>query len=317
MVNVVSLNYTNLNGFLLPPPATSGSVSVSTPEIRSAAIGIGRTQVTPADIVQATLSFANLGSEAARDLWVNLTLGPGLGYLNATLVPLLNGGEVHFALSNVPLGPTTIFLNASVDPGVADHWPMTINGSVTYTDAYGNVFPRFPMASNLIEASVPRIVLRVSPATTSIEADALVFYNIYLVNAGSGVAGDVQLSLPLPAGFWYIPDTSDATLTTVTSTYLRRWTNVAPGSKSFSLELKAKPSIRDGSRANLTLHADYTDLNGNIRSADAAAIANFVASQIKLKLDAPASESRVGETLKYTLNISNVRGSVAHARWLV
>src|SRR5205807_2686892 len=85
-----------------------------------------------------TWSFTVLGSEAARDLWVNLTLGPGLGYLNATLVPLLNGGEVHFTLSNVPLGPTTIFLNASVDPGVADHWPMTINGSVTYTDAYGN-----------------------------------------------------------------------------------------------------------------------------------------------------------------------------------
>ena len=217
----------------------------------------------------------------------------------------------------MPLGPTTIFLNASVDPGVADHWPMTINGSVTYTDAYRNVFPKIPVASNLIEASVPRIVLRVSPATTSIEADALVFYNIYLVNAGSGVAGGVQLSLPLPASFLYITDTSDATLTTVSSTYTWSWTNVAPGSKSFSLELKAKPSARDGSRVNLTFHADYTDLNGNIRSADAAAIANFVASQIKLKLEAPASESRVGETLKYQLTVQNNGGSVAHALWLV
>ena len=317
LVNVASLNYTNLNGFLLPPRVTTWSVLVSAPDIRSAAIGIGRTQVTPADIVQATMSFTNAGSEPARDLWVNLTLGPGLGYLNATLVPLLNGGEVHFALSNVPLGPTTIFLNASVDPGVADHWPMTINGSVTYTDAYRNVFPKIPVASNLIEASVPRIVLRVAPATTSIEADALVFYNIYLVNAGSGVAGGVQLSLPLPASFLYITDTSDATLTTVSSTYTWSWTNVAPGSKSFSLELKAKPSARDGSRVNLTFHADYTDLNGNIRSADAAAIANFVASQIKLKLEAPASESRVGETLKYQLTVQNNGGSVAHALWLV
>src|SRR5437879_8786083 len=313
LVNVVSLNYTNLNGFLLPPPATSGSVSVSTPEIRSAAIGIGRTQVTPADIVQATLSFANLGSEAARDLWVNLTLGPGLGYLNATLVPLLNGGEVHFALSNVPLGPTTIFLNASVDPGVADHWPMTINGSVTYTDAYRNVFPKIPVASNLIEASVPRIVLRVSPAPTSIQPDALVFNNIYLVNAGSGVASGVQLSLPLPARFLYITATSDATFTIASSTYTWSWTNVAPGSKSFSLELKAKPSVRDGSRANLTFHADYTDLNGNLRSADAAAIANFVASQIKLKLEAPASESLVGDTLTYQVTVNNHGDSVARS----
>src|SRR2546429_8361659 len=63
----------------LPPRVTTWSVLVSAPDIRSAAVGIGRTQVTPADIVQATLSFANLGSEAARDLWVNLTLGPEIG----------------------------------------------------------------------------------------------------------------------------------------------------------------------------------------------------------------------------------------------
>src|SRR5439155_544683 len=77
------------------------------------------------------------------------------------------------------------------------------------------------------------------------------------------------------------------------------------------------PLADDGSRVNLTFHADYTDLNGNIRSADAAAIANFVASQIKLKLEAPASESRVGETLKYQLTVQNNGGSVAHALWLV
>jgi hypothetical protein len=194
---------------------------------------------------------------------------------------------------------------------------MTINGSLTYSDAYRNVFPAVTMTSNLIEASVPKIVLRVSPATTSIEADALVFYNIYLVNAGSGVAGDVQLSLPLPASFLYVTDTSDATPQVVGSTYTWGWKNVAPGSKSFSLELKAKPSVRDGSRENLTFHADFTDLNGNIRSADAAAIANFVAAQIKMHLDAPASESRVGETLKYTLTIQNLGGSVAHSLWLV
>src|SRR5439155_3627329 len=158
MARGTSVKSTTLNASPRPPRVTSCSSLGRAPATRSAATGIGRTQVTPADIVQATLSFANLGSEAARDLWVNLTLGPGLGYLNATLVPLLNGGEVHFALSNVPLGPTTIFLNASVDPGVADHWPMTINGSVTYTDAYRNVFPKIPVASNLIEASVPRIV---------------------------------------------------------------------------------------------------------------------------------------------------------------
>ncbi|TLZ57820.1 MAG: DUF11 domain-containing protein [Methanobacteriota archaeon] len=318
LVNVVSLNYTNSNGFLLPPRVTTWAVQVSAPEILSAAVSLGRTQVTPADIIRAAISFTNTGSEAARDAWVNLTLGPGLIYLNATLVPLLNGGEVHFTLSNVPLGPTTIFLNASVDFSIADHWTMMMNGTLTYTDGYRNVLPSVPIVSDLIEASVPIVILRVSPATTSIEADSLVFYSIYLVNAGSGMAGDVQLSLPLPASFLYVSNTSDGALSIVGSTYTWRWTNVTPGSKSFSLELRAKSTVRNGTRANLMFHADYTDVNGNFRpGVDASAIANFVASQIDMQLGAPSSDSRVGETLQYTLRIRNLGGSVAHDLWLV
>src|SRR5439155_917765 len=187
--------------------------------------------------------------DPAKDLWVNDTVPAGLTYLSDTANDLasafrgrvVSGNSLYIRLGDMPslqtwsftvtanaatnLVPGSTLVNvASVDPGVADHWPMTINGSVTYTDAYRNVFPKIPVASNLIEASVPRIVLRVAPATTSIEADALVFYNIYLVNAGSGVAGGVQLSLPLPASFLYITDTSDATLTTVSSTYTWSWT---------------------------------------------------------------------------------------------
>src|SRR5204863_141457 len=215
--NTAFLNYTDEKGFSWPTKVASADVAFGGPVI-SLTKSSTKTLVHSKETIVYQITIQNTG-EPAQDLWVNLTLGPGLGYLNATLVPLLNGGEVHFALSNVPLGPTTIFVNASVDPGVADHWPMTINGSVAYTDAYRNVFPKIPVASNLIEASVPRIVLRVSPAMTSIEADALVFYNIYLVNAARGVSGAVQLSQPLPASFLYITDTSDATLTTVSSTY--------------------------------------------------------------------------------------------------
>jgi uncharacterized repeat protein (TIGR01451 family) len=321
LTNTVSLNYTNANGFLLPSKTTTWAVRVSAPEIPSGAISVARTRVTPADILAATVTFANTGSEAAADAWVNLTLSSDLIFVNASLVAYYNGDEVHFTLANVPLGTTTIFLNASVDSAVGDHSVMSINGTLTYTDAYHNRLPRVLIASGLVEASVPKITIRVSPPTLSVEADALVFYNIYLVNTGSGVAGDVNLSLPLPASFLYVMDTAEASggsRNLLGSTYTWDWTDVGPGSRSFTLEMKAKSTVLNGTRAILKFHADYRDLNGNFRSNETLATANFVASQIVLDLTGPPSgDAHGGDTRTYVLVIRNVGGSVAHSLWLV
>ncbi|TLZ91460.1 MAG: DUF11 domain-containing protein, partial [Methanobacteriota archaeon] len=282
LTNTVSLNYTNANGFLLPPKITTWPVLVSAPNIPSAAIAVARTRVTPADILSATVTFANTGSEAAADAWVNLTLSSDLIFVNASLVAYSNGDEVHFALADVTVGTTTIFLNASVDSAVGDHALMRINGTLGYTDAYRNEMPRILIASGLVEASVPKITLRVSPPTLLVEADAVVFYNIYLVNTGSGVAGDVNLSLPLPASFLYVMDTAElsgGSRNLLGSIYTWNWTDVGPGSRSFTLEMKAKSTVLNGTRAILKFHADYRDLNGNFRSNETSAVANFGASQ--------------------------------------
>jgi len=320
LTNTVSLNYTNANGFLLPPKITTWPVLVSAPDIRSAAIAVARTRVTPADILAATVTFANIGTEAAADAWVNLTLSSNLIFVNASLVAYYDGDEVHFTLAGVPLGSTTIFLNASVDSAVGDHALMRINGTLGYTDAYRNEMPRILIASGLVEASVPKITLRVSPPTLLVEADAVVFYNIYLVNTGSGVAGDVNLSLPLPASFLYVMDTagiSGGTRNLLGSIYTWNWTDVGPGSRSFTLEMKAKSTVLNGTRAILKFHADYRDLNGNFRSNETSAVANFGASQIVLTLPSPTADAHAGDTRTYVLTIRNVGGFVAHNLWLV
>src|SRR5207249_5363263 len=114
---------------------------------------------------------------------------------------------------------------------------MRINGTLGYTDAYRNEMPRILIAAGLVEASVPKITLRVSPPTLLVEADAVVFYNIYLVNTGSGMAGDVNLSLPLPASFLYVMDTAElsgGSRNLLGSIYTWNWTDVGPGSRSFT-----------------------------------------------------------------------------------
>jgi len=320
LTNVVSLNYTNSNGFLMPPRASTWTVSVSAPEIEPASVAIAPNQATPADVITAIVTFVNTGTESARDVWVNLTLDWGLLFLNATHVALVNGSRVHFTLANVPVGPRTIFLNASVRSNVTDHQLLTVDGTLTYTDGYRNVVGTVPIDMDGVEASVPRILLLVTPNETTVEAGTRVFLNIYQANAGSGVAGDVWLTLQLPAGFSDAKDASNisgATRTVVGSTYTWQWTNVAPGPKSFPLELTAKGSVLDGTRANLTFHTDYTDANGNFRNGETrSAFANFIASRVNMVVTPSILEARAGDTIHLELNLSNIGGSAAQNIWV-
>ncbi|MGI0149692.1 MAG: hypothetical protein ACREDF_09205, partial [Thermoplasmata archaeon] len=320
LTNVAALNYSNSNGFLMPPRITTWSVQVSAPQIESASVAIAPNQATPADVITAVVTFANTGTEAARDVWVNLTLDWGLLFLNATYVALVNGNHVHFTLPNVPVGLRTLFLNASVRSNVTDHQLLTVDGTLTYTDAYRNLVGTVAIAMDGVEASVPKIILLVSPSETTVEAGSRMFLNIYQANAGSGVAGDVWLTLQLPAGFSDAEDASNAsgaTRTVVGSSYTWHWSNVAPGPKSFPLELTAKTSVINGSRANLTFHTDYTDAKGNFLNGETkSAFANFVASRINMLVTPSVVDVRAGDTITLRLILRNIGGSASRNIWV-
>lgn len=317
LVNVVGLNYTNSNRFLMPLRVASWSVSVVAPQLASAHITLSRTRVTPADVVSGAITYTNVGNEAARSSWINLTLDPNLYFLNASLVGSVSGNTVHFVLAGISIGPGAIYLNASVNASVTDHVLLTLNGTMTYSDGYGNVLSTVSIASGSAEAAVPRLILSVTPGNAPVEAAGYAFYNVYQVNAGSGVAGDLWLTLPLPAGFVYISDTSDGTRSVVGSTFTWHWTNVAPGPRSFSLELQAKASVLDGTATDLVFHADYTDANGNFREGVTyVSHATFVAPRISFTLSSGPGEARSGDLVRYNLTIVNLGSSTARNLWL-
>lgn len=313
----LGLNYTNTNGFLLPPRETSSSLPVAAPWFRDATVTIGETRATAADVIQATVSYANDGNEPARNAWVNLTLNPALNFINATIPASAGRGFAHFALSAVPIGVGSIVLNASVDAAVGDHDLLSVAGMIAFTDGYGNRLPTVPIAMDSVEASAPKLRLLVTPGTSVVEAAGLAFFTIYQINAGSGVAGDVWLSLPLPASFVFVSDLSDGQRTLAGSTYTWHWSNVTPGAKSFVLQLRARPSVLDGTRTNLTFHSDYTDKNGNFRPGNTTyANVNFVAPRIDIVTTASPQIARPGETVALKVNIRNLGSVAAHNLWL-
>ena len=315
--NRALLNYTNANGFLLPPREASSVVPVNAPSIESAYVTIVGNRATPADVIRAVVTYANEGNEPARDMWVNLTVDNALNFLNATLPAFVSGNEVRFTLANVPVGLGSIVLNASMDASVEDHQLLAIGGTISFTDGYRNRLLSVPIASDGVEASSPKIRLFVTPGNTAVEAAGLAFFTINQVNAGSGVAGNVWLTLPLPPSFVYVNDLSDGERTLAGATYTWHWSGVAPGAKSFSLQLRAKPSVLDGTRTNLTFHTDYTDTNGNFRPGNTTyAVVNFVAPRIDMGVSAASAVVRPGETVALKVNVTNVGGSEAHNLWL-
>jgi len=317
LVNMVTLDYTNANGALLPPRNASWSVVVREPFVASGAVSIARTQATPADIVAATVAFANSGDEPARDAWVNVTIGPDLGFVNASVPAILTPNQVHFTLSNVGPGATVIYLNATVNVTTTDHEILVVGGTLGYTDGFRNVLPSVPFSADSVEATAPLIILSVTPAQAWVEADTIAFFTIYQTNAGSGVAGDVWLTLPLPAGFVYDNDSSDGTRTSVGSRYTWHWSNLGPGSKSFSLELRAKATVQNGTFAELLFRADYTDANGNLRpAATANASIRFRAPQIQFDFTAAPLVGRPGDTIRYSLTVTNVGNSTIRNLWI-
>src|SRR3989441_4036232 len=317
VTNLVTLNYTNSNGFFLPAKDASWTVVARAPRITSAFVIIVPTQATPLDVVPAVVLFTNSGNEPARDAWMNLTIDPGLSFLNASLPATVSGVTIRFYLTNVGVGLTLVYLNLSVQRWVSDHQSLPINGTLAYSDAFRNVLPLVFLLSDAVEASVPRVVVSVAPQQSWVEAGTIGVFSIYQVNAGSGVAGDVWLTLPLPASFVYDNDSSDGTRTSVGSRYTWHWSNLGPGSKSFSLELRAKATVQNGTFAELLFRADYTDANGNLRpAATANASIRFRAPQIQFDFTAAPLVGRPGDTIRYSLTVTNVGNSTIRNLWI-
>jgi len=318
LTNTATLNYTNSNGILLPPRNASWSVTIVAPDLVSAIVSIARTQAVPSDVVGVVVSFANAGNEAARDVWMNLTFDPEIVFLNASVTASASGPtSVRFVLNGAPIGVSSVFLNVSANVTVLDRRLLAVGGSLNYTDGFRNLRPSVMLVPDSFAASVPVISLVLTPNEATLEPGSDLFLNVYQINAGSGVAGDVWLTLSLPAGFVYVNDTADVPHTQLGVTFAWHWSDFGTGAKSFVLQLRALTSFANGTGARLTFHTDYTDANDNFRPGITKNVSvTFVAPIFQMTLLALRDYAFPGETARFALTIRNVGGATAFSLWL-
>ncbi|OGS48578.1 MAG: hypothetical protein A3K68_05510 [Euryarchaeota archaeon RBG_16_68_13] len=313
-----TLEFTNENGASLPSKEADLSVASVAPFVPAASFQFSGTAADPGDTVPATLTWTNAGNEPAEDLWINLTLDPYLGLLDASEPATVGGGSVRFHSTSVGLGDHGTFLNLTVLSGVPDRRNLVVGGVLDYTDGWGNGWPRPTFSGDLLVATAPVLGLSVSPTNITVEAGTRVEYSIQHANAGSGTTGDVWLNLTLPASFVYVSDTSGTFAGIAGNEHRWHWTDQGPGQRSFLLVLQAKASVADGTQETLAFTLAYTDEGGAVRPRLSANVtATLMAPAIELTLEADRSDPLPGSTFTYTIRVRNAGSVAARNLWLL
>jgi len=318
LTTTATLEYTNARGGMMPPGGTARAVVVISPLVTNATLRLDRLLAVPGDIVSATVDFANVGDEPARDVWVNLTLDPRFAFVGASMAVTVQGGTIRFHLSNVGIADTRVFLNVSVAASTADRALLGVAGAIDYTDGLGGTMPTVQFPSVSVTVTAPRLTLTSTPSVGTMEAGTTSLFTVTPANPGTGTAGDVWLNATLPADLVYVSDTSDGQRTVIGRDLAWHWQGFGPGTRGFSLVLSARASARDQSMADLSLQLQYTDANGNPRTDLAASSrVTFIAPTIRLTLTVSQDTATVGTTFFYTLRARNVGTTAANTLWLI
>ncbi|HKZ89645.1 MAG TPA: choice-of-anchor R domain-containing protein, partial [Thermoplasmata archaeon] len=287
LVNRADLNFTNSNGSLMPPQQSDGSVQAFAPQIVGSIL-VTPGVATPGDAASIAIDVSNTGNEPAPYLWLNLSLDAGLRFLDASRPATVATSTVRFQIADFWVGSDRFFVNVTLDRNASDGQAFLGTAAADYRDAVGNPMATAPLGTATLQASAPRVTVSAVPPIATIEAGASLILTISHANAGSGTAGDVWLNVSLPASFVYVSDTSDGFLTRQIYSLLSwHWSDFAPGSRAFQLELEARSTTADGTAEDFAFRTEYTDRNGNWNAgAGASAHVDFVAPEIQLDLQA-------------------------------
>ena len=304
--DAVTLTYTGQTGLLMPPTTGSVALMAMAPWIPQGAISFDAVWTSPAATVEAAIRFANLGNEPASRVWVNLTLDPRLALVNASAPCTSAATAATCTLGAVPVGPTSIYVNVTVNGSTPDQTVLQLAGTVEYQDGMGNPLPRVVLAPGALPVDVAVLDLNVSPSAPMIEAGSIFPLVVSMYNWGNGSTRDVWLNVTLPPSLMYSNDTSGTALTILGSHLSWHWSNQVPGPFVFNLYVEPRETTPNGTAADLDFHAVYWDAELRPRPAlDSQVHAVVVAPALTLSIAPSEASVRPGDTVTYALRVEN------------
>ena len=318
--NAASLDYTSLNDTLMPESTANLSLTALSPWFPWASVLFLNPQALAGAVAPADISFNNLGNEAASYVWINLTLDAHLTMTNASAPYAVSGTTVTFLQQGVGVGGHTIFLNVTVSPAATDLEALSLFGTLDPRDGFGNPLPTTVLVRATLFVHAAQMSVYVAPASPVMEVGVPYPFALSCYNWGLDTASNVWLNFTLPSNLLYVNDSSPSPPTVSGTDFSWHRTNMAPGSFSIDLYLKARLTTANGTQADLSFHVDaqgsnHVSLPGISKNVTALIVAPMLLLTITSTSDhLPSGGSG---TLVYTLRLTNVGMATAESVFLV
>ena len=188
--------------YALAGPLTAHSVATATVTGSGPAIGptlSGVSAADPGDIINVTLDYSNLGTEAAVGVLINLSFGSKAIFRSASLLPtLVQGGSVAWSLPSVDVGSHSISVSVSPQAGLFDNSELRFVVTVSFRDGWGNPFVS-TSGLHLVRIAAPFLTLDLFSGVATVEPGDPERLTVSYANLGTGTAANVWINLTLPS----------------------------------------------------------------------------------------------------------------------
>ncbi len=320
--DVLDVNYTSTNGYLMPAERTSCSRISLDPLFIHGGITFLTPRASPGGLAALMVALENSGNEAASRVWLNLSLDLRLAVVDASRAAVYGPGYARFVLQAVAVGWTSIFLNVSLSPIALDGNELGVAGTLDAADLLGNPVLPLSFAPAFVFVTSASFRLSADPLDRAVEAGMLFPISIGTANIGSSDAANAWINATIPSSLEYVNDTADVAPAAAGLAYSWHWRSPSPvlraGSvNAFTLNLRARSATPSGTAANITLHLEYEDSDLSSQPGMNVTIhAEIIAPTLVMSVEASQPNIVSGGTFNYTILVANRGLSVAHWVWV-
>ncbi|MEW5936743.1 MAG: hypothetical protein AB1665_02860 [Candidatus Thermoplasmatota archaeon] len=320
LTNWAFLDYTDAHGNLKVGSSDSATTEVRMPQI-TVEKTVDQSVVYAGATLVYTIYFNNTGNGTASYVWINDTLPAGVTWIsdtNATAGGTWTG-YWNWTFTNVLPGAHSFTITVTTDTALANGTVLTNYASLNYTDLNLNLYPWSAGWANTTVLNLPNIVVEKAVNKMFCWSPDWLNYTIWFNNTGSADAGWVNITDILPSGVNHSANNASDIGGTFewSGQYLYfNFTNVAPGTYWFWINVTVNSSLAQGTWLNNTAFLNYTNFDGTIQlpmsQANATTIVTNV-SMVVVKVTANATADP-GDIIQYTIYF-NVTGT-ENARWV-
>ncbi|TET89464.1 MAG: DUF11 domain-containing protein [Methanomassiliicoccales archaeon] len=261
--NEVTLDYSDANGNPRPQDSDHVDVLVTAPVFTFSKTA-DLTKADPGDWINYTITYKNIGTGNATNVWVNDTI-PAETTLEATnpAYTSSSGDTYIWDLGTVKAGGEgTITITVSVDAYTEDGKLLRNWATLDYSDANGNPYAQMKDYADVVVTAPVMTIKKVASVSTADPGD---YYNYTITykNEGTGEATNVWINDTIPADTTFIESTPNY-YSVSGDTYTWFFSSVGAGTGG-EIHIKVQVDIgtEDGALLRNEVTLDYSDANGN------------------------------------------------------